>query len=187
MKNKVKFGLSNVHYAVINEEDGTLNYGTPTAIPGAVNLQLDAEGEITPFYADNVTYYQANKNGGYSGSLEIADIPKSFYLDVLGYQEDTNGALIENEDAVIKPFALMYEVKGDVVPRKAVLYNCAVSRPGTEAATQEDTTTPATDTLNISAVGRTDNKNVKAVIELSDTNKAAFDSFYDRVYEPKMA
>lgn len=187
MKNKVKFGLSNVHYAVMTEEDGTISYGTPTAIPGAVNLQLDAEGEITPFYADNVTYYQANKNGGYSGSLEIADIPKSFYLDVLGYQEDANGALIENEDAVIKPFALMYEVKGDAVPRKAVLYNCAVSRPGTEANTQEDTTTPATDTLNVSAVGRTDNKNVKAVMELSDTNQTAFDEFYDSVYEPKMA
>ena len=42
-KNKVKFGLSNVHVAkMIKGEDGAITYGIPIKIPGAVNLCLDA-------------------------------------------------------------------------------------------------------------------------------------------------
>ena len=37
--NKVKFGLSNVYYAVkTTSEDGEVSYATPVRIPGAVNL-----------------------------------------------------------------------------------------------------------------------------------------------------
>ena len=53
-ENKVKFGLSNVHIAKITEEDGAITYGTPFAMPGAVSLSADPEGETTPFYADNI-------------------------------------------------------------------------------------------------------------------------------------
>lgn len=183
--NKVKFGLSNVHYAVKTiSEEGEVSYSKPVAIPGAVNLELDQEGEISPFYADNIVYYSSSNNNGYSGSLEIADIPESFYKDVLGYTVDNNGALIENSDAIIKPFALMYEVKGDEKPRRAVLYNCKVTRPSIAAATEEDTSTPQTDTLDLTATPREDNKNVKAIMTLSDTNTEAFNSFYTTVYEP---
>ena len=77
MKNKVKYGLSNVHVAkMIFGEDGTITYDTPFAIPGAVNLSLDAEGEETAFYADNKKYHNSYANNGYSGDLEIADIPE---------------------------------------------------------------------------------------------------------------
>ena len=55
--NKVKFGLSNVYYAVkTTSPEGEVSYATPVRIPGAVNLSLDQEGEITPFYADNIVY-----------------------------------------------------------------------------------------------------------------------------------
>lgn len=182
--NKVKFGLSDVHYAVKSRgEDGTITYAKPKKLPGAVNLSLNQEGEITPFYADNIVFYQSSTNNGYSGDLEIADITKDFYIDILGYKEDSNGALIENADAVIKEFALLYQVKGDEKPRRAVLYNCKVTRPSTSAATEESSTTPQTDTLNITATAREDNKNVKAVMELSETNAEAFNAFYTNVYE----
>mgnify|MGYP003295252270 CR=1 FL=1 len=54
--NKVKFGLSNVHIAKITETAGVITYGTPFAMPGAVSLTADPEGETTPFYADNIKY-----------------------------------------------------------------------------------------------------------------------------------
>ena len=60
MANKVKFGLKNVHYAVVTETvtDGviSISYGTPKRIPGAVNLTLDAAGEPVEFYADDIVY-----------------------------------------------------------------------------------------------------------------------------------
>ena len=40
-RNKVEFGLRNVHYAVITEgDDGAITYGTPTKIPGAVSIKI---------------------------------------------------------------------------------------------------------------------------------------------------
>lgn len=55
-ENKVKFGLSNVHIAKITEVDGDITYGEPFAMPGAVSLTADPEGETAKFHADNVVY-----------------------------------------------------------------------------------------------------------------------------------
>ena len=94
--NKVKFGLKNCHYALatLDSETGTVTFGTPVAIPGAVNLSLDPEGDTEPFYADDMVYYTTVANNGYSGDLEIALIPDSFRKDVLKETEDTNGCLL---------------------------------------------------------------------------------------------
>ena len=51
-ENKVQFGLKNVHYAVLN---GSV-YAEPVSVPGAVNLSMDAEGDMQKFYADDVAY-----------------------------------------------------------------------------------------------------------------------------------
>ena len=55
--NKVKFGLKNCHYAKLTETGGVITYGTPVAIKGAVNLSLDATGDETNFFADDVTAF----------------------------------------------------------------------------------------------------------------------------------
>lgn len=182
--NKVKFGLSNVHVAkMLIGENGTITYDKPFAIPGAVNLSLDAEGEETPFYADNVKYYNSYANNGYSGDLEIADIPEKFRTDILGETKDKNGALIERTDAEIAPFALMYQIEGDQKGRRCVYYNTTVSRPSTEASTTEDAKEPKTDTLSITTSARNTDKKVRAILEENETNKVIYDKFYDSVYE----
>ena len=96
-KNKVKFNICNVHYALITvDEDGEVTFGTPVAMPGAVSLSLEPNGEPSNFYADGYAYYTISNNMGYEGDLELAMVPESFRTDVLKESLDTNQVLVEN-------------------------------------------------------------------------------------------
>ena len=181
--NKVKFGLSNVHIAKITEADGEITYGTPFAMPGAVSLTAEPEGETTPFYADNIQYYVAVANNGYTGDLEIAMTPKEFLTQILGQEEDTNGALFESSDDVNARFALMGEIEGDVKKRRFIYYDCTAARPSAEMNTVEDTKEPQTDTISITMTPRSSDKVIKAVIEPNETNQDVYDTFFTKVYE----
>lgn len=151
MANKVKYGLSNVYYAkaTISIVDGSATYGTPVRIPGAVNLSLDPQGELVPFYADNIKYYIVNNVAGYEGDLEIALIPDSFRTDILGDIADDNGVLVESTEAQASPFALLFQFEGDDKGTRHVMYNCTAARPSVSGATKEESTEVQTETLSL--------------------------------------
>lgn len=182
-ENKVKFGLSNVHIAKITEEDGVITYGTPFVMPGAVSLTADPEGETTPFYADNIKYYIATSNQGYTGDLEIAMTPKQFLKEILGQTEDNNGAIFEGADDINARFALMGEIDGDAKKRRFVYFDCTAARPSNEANTTEESKEPQTDTISITMSARSTDKAIKVVIEPTTENQAVYDTFFARVYE----
>ena len=182
-ENKVKFGLSNVHIAKITETDGVITYGTPFAMPGAKSLSADPEGETTPFYADNIKYYIATSNQGYTGDLEVAMLIKEFFKEILGQQEDNNGALFESADDTIARFALMGEIEGDVKKRRFVYFDCTATRPNSEMSTIEESKEPQTDTISITMSPRSTDKAIKAVIEPSTENQAVYNTFFTQVYE----
>ena len=93
--NKVKFGLSNVVMAkMIVGDGGAITYDTPIAIPGAVNLSLEPQGDTNDFYADNVIYFSSSTNQGYEGDLEIAMIPDTIRTTIMGEHKDTNDVYI---------------------------------------------------------------------------------------------
>lgn len=183
--NKVKYGLSNVHIAPISSvsSSGVPTYGSPIAVPGAVNLTLNASGDKNSFYADNIKYFESQANQGYEGDLEIAMIPDAIRTGILGETTDSNGAFIENADAKLKNCAIGFQIDGDVKNRKFWYYNCSLSRPANTGSTTESNITPQTDTLSISAMPREDNKNVRVFIEETAENKTAFDGFFTNVYE----
>lgn len=181
--NKVKFGLSNVHIAKITETDGAITYGTPFAMPGAVSLTAEPEGETTPFYADNIQYYVAVSNNGYTGDLEIAMTPQEFLTTILGQTVDTNGAVFESSDDVNARFALMGEIEGDAKKRRFVYYDCTATRPSAEMNTIEESKEPQTDKVSITMAPRSTDKAIKAVIEPSEENQEVYDTFFTKVYE----
>ena len=182
--NKVKFGLKNVHYAVkTTSEDGTVSFATPVAIPGAVNLSLSAEGDTTKFYADNTAYYVAVANDGYQGDLEVARLPESFAKDVLMESLDsTDKVLVERADVEPAEFALLFEFAGDQHATKHVLYNCTATRPSVAGKTTENSKTPDTSTLTLTAAPLADGR-VKASTT-AGTPDATAANWYKSVWQP---
>jgi phi13 family phage major tail protein len=182
-ENKVQYGLKNAHYAVVTYTDDTPTYGTPVAIPGSVSLSLKHSGDIEKFYADDGDFYDMNNNNGYSGDLEIANVPDQFLIDCLGYTLDaTSKALIENADAQICRFALMFEFNGDKKAKRHVLYQCTASRPDIEGKTNSEKTTIQTAKLSISVSKRPDG--VVKFSSTADTPTATYDAWYTKVQEP---
>ena len=182
-KNKVKFNICNVHYAILTvADDGTFSYGTPVPMPGAVSLSLDANGEPTNFYADGYAYYIISNNMGYDGDLELAMVPESFRTDVLKEQLDSNNVLIENSKVEAENFALLFEFDGDVKKIRHVLYKCAASRPGIESQTNEDEVEVKTETLSIKATPLA-NGYVKAKTG-DNTSDTVYQNWYNAVYIP---
>ena len=184
-KNKVKYNLKNVYAAILTKGDnGAYSYGTPQAIPGAVSISLEAEGENTPFYADGIVYFRSTTNNGYSGDLEIALIPEWFRTQILQETLDANGVLIESADNLESVhFALLFEFDGDINAIRHVLYDCTTARPSIESETKEDTIEPGTETLSLAADPREDGL-VKA--RTGDTTSAAtYANWYQEVDTPQ--
>lgn len=187
MGNKVKYNLKNVHAAKLTESvvDGAVKYtyAAPQAIPGAVSISLDAEGDSSPFYADGIVYFRSVANNGYSGELEIALIPEWFRTDILQETLDSNGVLVEKSDqAESVKFALLFEFDGDVRAIRHVMYNCTASRPSIESETKEDTIEPGTEKLSLTADPREDGL-VKS--RTGDTTSGeTYQNWYKSVYTP---
>lgn len=152
-ENKVQFNIKNVHYAVMTAGGASPAWETPVAVPGAVNLSLEAQGDMTPFYADGIVYYQTTANNGYEGDLEMARFIDQMLEDVWGYvTNETDKTLIENSLVEPKSFALLFQIDGDAGQDYYCLYNCTGTRPAIAAATSTDTKEPQTQTSTISAI-----------------------------------
>jgi phi13 family phage major tail protein len=179
MGNTIKYGLKNVHYAVITNKDGVITYGKTVEIPGAVNLSVTPKGDKTEFYADDVAYFVASSNQGYEGNLEVAIVPDSFKKEVLGWTADASGALFENANILSKNIALLFEFDGDVNAVRHILYNVSVARPAIESSTQGASIEVKTESFDITASPRLDGF-VKAKAEPADTSYA---KWFEAVHE----
>lgn len=183
MANKIKYGLSNVYYAVATEaDDGTMTYGTPVRWMGAVNMTATASGEETILHADNIPYFKLVSNNGYTGTFESALVPDSFKEDVLGEIVGGNGIRYENADVLPKPFAFMFQFEGDETATRHVFYNCTASRPDVSGATKETSITPQTQTINFTALPRKNDHITKG--DLSDATSEVYTNWFIAVQNP---
>ena len=183
MSKSVKFGFKNVHVAKLTESNGAITYGTPFEILGGVNFSADPEGNINPFYADDSKYYVSTAKNGYTGSLEIADVPAEFLTNIMGMTQDSNGAIVENTGDKESRFALMCEVDGDPTKSRVVFYDCLATRPKIEYSTKEDNVEVKTATMDITMSPRSTDGKVKAVLPKTDNNTTVYNNFFSAVYE----
>jgi phi13 family phage major tail protein len=184
-QNKVTFGLEKVHIAFL-ADDTTPTWETPVAIPGAVRFSPEPQGEESTFYADNGPYFTYTSNNGYTAELEMANIPDDILAEMLGWEIDANGMLVETTDGMPKEFALLGQILGDKKNRRFVYYRCKASRPTAEHNTRGESVEPTTQTLNITILPiEINGKNVvRGVIELNDTNTTVYNNFFNSVTIP---
>ena len=178
MGDKVKFGIKNVH--IFPQLTDAPTFGDAIAIPGAVSLSMDAQGDISKFYADNIVYYQTSSNNGYEGDLEIALIPDEILEKIFNYVKDSDNVYTENASKNVVPFAMTFEEEGDKAGTKFVLYNCTATRPSRNLNTIEDSKNPTTQTLSISAAPLKDG-NVMAMSS-ADTTVTVLNDWHTTVY-----
>lgn len=185
--NKIKYGIKNCYYAVATiSSTGTATYSTPVAMPGAVSISLDAQGDTTKFYADNIVYFTTVANNGYEGDLELAKVPDTFLTDCLGFVRDASGVLVEDAGANPAHFALMFQFEGDVNAKRTVLYNCVASRPQISGSTKEENIEPQTESISITATTIYNAVLNKDLVKASCTEtsaSAAYGSWLSAVYQ----
>lgn len=151
--NKVHFGLKNVHYAVITYTAGVPSWGTPVAVPGAVNLTLSKESGTTDFYADDIKYFHLASNNGYTGTLEMADFPAAMRTALWGQTVTATGKmLVEDVNAQPAEFALMFEIDGDQTPERFCFFRCTADRPDVSGATKADSVEVQTQSCDLTVM-----------------------------------
>lgn len=185
--NKIKYGIKNVYYAVATiSSTGAATYASPKALPGAVSISLDAQGDTTKFYADNIVYFTTVANNGYEGDLELAKVPDDFLTDCLGFIRDASGVLVEDAGATPAHFALMFQFEGDVNAKRTVLYNCVASRPTISGSTKEESIEPQTESINLTATTVYNAVLDKDLVKASCTStsaSAAYNGWLSAVYQ----
>lgn len=186
-KNKVRFGLKNVHVCSITEDAGTITYGKPTAWKGAKSLTLDPEGDTNTYYADNTAYFATNTNNGYSGSLEMSEIPEEIEKMIFNVVTTEEGNLAEDANLLPNNVALMFQFEGDVNATKYIFYKVVFSRPNVEGETKEESTDPKTTSMDITSipVEKDDHQWVRSKCRKGDTNYENFFSTVPTLPSPK--
>ena len=191
-KNKVKFGLSNVHYALVTESESegvvTSEYGEVKSWPGAISLSLDSTAEKSVTRADDSDYFITFGQGGYEGDLECALIPDEVRTAVLGYKTDDNGILVEDSASFsnVTYIAMMFEFKGDKKATKHCLYKVSLSRPSIASQTtgENGAIEPQTETITLTAVPRADADQLVHVQTTPTTDPEVLAAWYTSVPVP---
>lgn len=187
MAKKIEYGFRNVYYAVITEDGSGITYGTPKSFLeqgcGGISINLGIAGDNVDFYADDISWYSQAVNNGYDGDLVMTKVSDDFKKDVLGFEEDINGALVENANAEFKKFALGFEVQGNDKPTRTWYKYCSVARPNEEHTTKEATITPDQKSLTLQVRPRPTDSEVKISLTKTSDNETVFNGFFNAVYE----
>ena len=137
---KVKFGLSKLHFAALTAE-GKAEKPWPNIGAKSVSVSNGSSSSMSIAADNNPNFF--TKSGGASGKeyeFEVTRFIRDFYTKILGQTKDTaTGALVESVDDVAKQFAAGFEISGDLGGYRVwVLNNSATGVPTYSASTNTD-------------------------------------------------
>lgn len=173
-KNKVEFGISNLHAGTydVNLSTGAVTMGEGIMLPGAVSLSLEPEGDSSSFYADDKIFHSDYQDNGFSGTLKVAKFTDDFKKKFLGYVETKDGGLASMKGAVKPALWVSFEAKGDKEKRRVLLYNVTLGGISREYETTSDKKEPATESSKITVIGDNATGITQVVYNPSDTGYA---------------
>ena len=183
-KNKVEFGISNLHIGTYTVVDGAAVLGTPYHQKGAVSFSPEQDSNENIFYADDIAYWSEYSDGPFSGDLEVALFDDEFKTQFLGYKALTGGGIANVKNPEKKNVYIAFDIKGDAEGRRAIFYNCALGAITREYNTIEDEKAPATETIGITCTGDDVSGVIKAVFKPADT---AYSTLYTAPTAPTIA
>lgn len=193
-KNKYHYDLKNVHYAKgTKNEDGTITYAPPIRMPGAMSMDISAEGDTSKIRADGTDYIVVVSNNGYSGSITMVQVQDNFKQDCLAEEVDEeNGVQFEDANAEPAPFALLFEFVGDVKNKRHVLYNCTASRPSIAGENKDNQKEPDTEELELTSSPTTfivngEERSVVKANSTPETKADTYNAWYTQVIIPGKA
>lgn len=183
-KNKVEFGISNLHVGTYEVSGNTVTLGTPYHQPGAVNFSPSEDSNENNFYADNIAYFSEYSDGATSGDITVALFDPEFKTQFLGYKTTGDGGLAKVKNAVKPKTYVAFEVDGDKEKRRVIYYNCALGSITREYTTIEDAKTPNTETLSMTSAGDSVSGVVCTVYKPGD---AGYDTLFTAPTAPTIA
>lgn len=185
-ENKVQFGIKGIHFFQATDNGSALTYGESNALPGATELELDPEGDMIKFYADNLVYYSAPNNQGYTGKMSVANVTEKFEELAFGTEKDDKGLITENVDSKGSQLAVAFEFDGDAKATRHVLFNVTFSRPKISSETKTEKAEPKALELEFTAMPDPYTGNVKTKTSGS-TSTEVYDAWYTNVAGEKPA
>lgn len=180
--NLIEFGLSNVHYAIIKTIDNKISYETPKAIKGATSLALNIAENTNTIYADNIPYYIAHSNQGYTGTLTIIKPNDTFLEEIFGLTKDKNNIRFEKSNIQPKEMALGFEIDGDTEKRRIWLYRVNLKRSNETHNTKNENVEAYTYSFEFNVLPRAEDNVIKSYIS-ENINKNIFNNWFNKVYE----
>ena len=181
---KMLFGFRNIYYALYNEV--TDDYDTPVHIAGGVNLTLAANSSNSTFYADDSPYVSMYSNNGFTGTIDLANLDDDFLINVMGYEKDDGGGLVQLSNSIAKSFALIFELTGtEGTIYRTIFYYCSIGISDYKQETIADSVVLSAKTLPITVTPKViaGKSILQYTISSKDTGNV-FSNFFTSVYLP---
>lgn len=175
-RNKIEYGISNLHIGEYIEDNGIVTLGEAMKIPGAISLSLDEKSDEVKIHADNIVYYSSYNESGETGDLNVTIFGDEFKEKFLGYQKLDDGGFAKIKGAKKPKAYLIFQAEGDTFNRRFIMYNVSFGSIKQDHKTVDDKIDADTEKISLSVVGDNETKIVK--IGYLET-----DDIYDTIFE----